>query len=120
DHEERRADPDIYQNDAKARPIGVAGPGNRSDADLVQNPVERAVGGVEQPQPGETAHRWRNDPGHEQHAAPFALAAARDVVHEMCDDESDQRFEDDGGDGEDAGLPHYHPERLALEQEQEI
>ena len=31
-----------------------------------------------------------------------------------------ERFEDDGGDGEDAGLPHHHPEGLALEQEQEI
>ena len=43
---------------------------------------------------------------------------ARDVVHEMRDDEADQRFEDDRGDGEDAGLLHHHPERLALEQEQ--
>ena len=120
DHKERRADPDIDQNDGKARPIGVSGPGNRADAELVQDPVERAVGRIEQPQPGETAHRRRDHPGHQQHAAPLALASARDVVHEVRDDEADERFEDDGSDGEDAGLPHHHPERLALEQEQEI
>jgi hypothetical protein len=37
-----------------------------------------------------------------------------------ANDESEERFENDGGDGEDAGLLHHHPERLALEQEQEI
>jgi hypothetical protein len=38
----------------------------------------------------------------------------------MRDDEADQRLEDHGGDREDAGLLHHHPERLALEQEGEI
>ena len=38
----------------------------------------------------------------------------------MRDDEADERFEDDGRDGEDAGLLHHHPEGLALEQELEV
>jgi hypothetical protein len=90
------------------------------DVEQRQQPVQGAVGRVEQPQPRQAAHGRRDHPWHQQHAAPFALAPARDVVHEMRDDEADERFEDDRGDGEDAGLLHHHPERLALEQEQEI
>ncbi len=41
-------------------------------------------------------------------------------MNEMGDDEADQRFEDDGGDSEDAGLLDDQPECLALEQEFEI
>ena len=36
------------------------------------------------------------------------------------DDEADDGFEDDRGDGEDAGLLHHHPEGFALEQEEEV
>ena len=120
DHEERRADPHVDEDHREARPVGVAGPGDRSDAEQGQYPVEGAVGGIEQPQPSEAAHGRRNDPRHQQHAAPLALALGRDVVDEMGDEEADDGLEDDRRDGKDAGLLHHHPERLALEQEQEV
>ena len=120
DHEERRADPHVDQNDREARPVGVAGPGDRADAEQREDPVEGAVGRVEQPQPGERAHGGRDHPRHQQHAAPLALALGRDVVHEVRDEETDDGFEHHRRDGEDAGLLHHHPERFALEQEQEV
>ena len=120
DHEERRADPDIDQDHRKTRPVGIPGPRHWSNAEPLEHPVQRAVGRVEQPEPGEAAHRRRNHPRHQQHAAPFALPLARHVMHEMGDDESDQRFEYDRRYGEQARLPHHHPERFTLEQEQEI
>src|SRR5258705_6655779 len=46
--------------------------------------------------------------------------SARDVVHEMRDHEADDRLEDDGGDGEQAGLEDDVPEGGALEQEVEV
>ena len=85
-----------------------------------EDPVEGAVGRVEQPQPGERAHRRRDDPRDQQHAAPFALALLRDVVDEMGDDKADHRLEDDRGDREQHRLLDHHPERVALEQEREI
>jgi len=41
-------------------------------------------------------------------------------VNEMRGDEADQRLEDHRRDGEQARLPHHHPERLAREQKAEI
>ena len=82
--------------------------------------VEGAVGRIEQPQPGQRAHRRRDHPRHQQHAAPFALSLGRNVVDEVGDDEADQRLEDHRRDREDAGLLDHQPEGFALEQELEI
>jgi hypothetical protein len=69
-------------------------------AEAPEDPVEGRVGRVEQPPPGERAHGGRNNPGHEQHAAPFALSLGRDVVNEMGDHEADDHLEEHGGEGE--------------------
>ncbi len=41
-------------------------------------------------------------------------------MDEIGDDETDQRLEDHGCDGEDAGLLDHQPEGFALEQELKI
>ncbi len=82
--------------------------------------LKRAVGRIEQPQPGERAHGRRDDPRHQQHAAPLALALRRNVVHEVGDHEADDRLEDHRGDGEQAGLVDDQPEGVAAEQELEV
>ena len=41
-------------------------------------------------------------------------------MDEMGDDEADHRFENHRGNGEQDRLLDHHPERVALEQEQEV
>jgi hypothetical protein len=120
DHEERSARPDVDQDDREARPSRLAQPRHGTDAEMRQDPVEGAVGRIEQPEPGQRTQRRRNHPRHQQHAAPLALALGRNVVHEMGDHEADQRLEDHGRDGEQARLEDHVPERLPLEEEFEI
>ena len=103
---------------AKRAQYGLPSQGTCGQAEMREDPVERAVGRVEQPEPRQRAHRRRNDPRDQQHAAPFALALVRDVVDEMGDDKADHRLEDDGRDGEQHRLLDHHPERVALEQEE--
>ena len=120
DHKERRAVPDVDEDDGETRPVGVTGPRDRSDPEKRQCVVESAIRGIEQPQPCQRAHCRRDHPGHQQHAAPFALALGRNVVNDVGDDEANQGFKDDGGNCKDAGLPHHQPERFALEEELEV
>ena len=76
DDEEGRPVPDVDQDDREPGPVGVAEPGHRAGAEGRQQPVDGAVGRVEQPPPAERAHRRRDDPGDEQHPAPHPLALA--------------------------------------------
>ena len=72
------------------------------DAEKRKRIVECAIRGIEQPQPGQCAHRRRNHPRHQQHAAPFALSLSGNGVNEMGDDEADQCLEEDRRDRENA------------------
>src|SRR5262249_45081628 len=62
----------------------------------------------------------RNDPRHQQHSTPLALAFVWYVVHKMRNSKAYHRLADHSGDREDAGLPDHHPECFALEKECKI
>ena len=97
DHEERRAVPDIHRDHAEPRdPAGTPSQGTLGEAERVQHPVERGIGRVEHPPPGQRGQRQRDHPGHQQQAAPDALLAAGDVVHQVRQHEADQRLQHHG------------------------
>ena len=110
---ERRPVPHVHQDHREPCPVRIAEPGDFAAAQALDQPVEGAVGGIEQPPPSQGRERERNDPRHQQHAAPFALALARQVVDEVRGEEPDQRFEEHGAEREDRRLLHHHPECLS-------
>ena len=116
DQEEWRAVPYVYKDDGKTRPVGIAQPRNLSPAEPLDDPVERAVGRIEQPPPAKRRQSERNDPWNEQHAAPLALTFARQIVDEVGCDETDQRLEKHGTQGKDRRLLDHHPKGVTAKQ----
>ena len=120
DQEERRADPDIDQNHRNPRPEVIAEPRDGVGADRGEQPIERAVGRLEQPPPAERRQGRRDHPRHQHHAAPFALSLGRDGVDRMRRDQADQHLEQHRDQREHHRLANHHPEGVALEQKEEI
>ena len=120
DHEERRADPDVHQDHGEARPVRIAQPRHRIHADALQQPVERAVGRVEQPQPGERAHRRRDDPGMSSMPRHLRCPLAGTLCTKCATKKPISALKHHRAHREDDGLLDHHPEGLALEQEGEV
>ena len=106
--------------DAEPRDPGRRRARARSEAERVQHPVEGRVGRVEQPPPAERRHRQRDHPRHQQQAAPEPLVARRDVVHQVREDEAEERLQDHRGDREEAALEDHQLEGVAFQQEGEV
>ena len=104
----------------KRAQYGLLSQPNFAETEAVENVVEGGMGGIEQPPPAERGQSERNDPRHQHHAAPFALALGRQVVDQMRGDKPDQRFEKHRGEREDRGLFDHHPEHVARQQKFEI
>src|ERR1041384_6310181 len=69
DQEKWRAVPDVHQDHREARPVRVAQPGDARQADAREDPVERGIGRVEEPEPGERVPGRRAHRGTEKNAA---------------------------------------------------
>src|SRR6185295_636297 len=78
------------------------------------------MGRVEQPPPAERREGKGDHPRHKEHAAPFALAFAGQIINEVRCDQAYERFQENGGERKDCRLLHHHPENVARQQESEI
>ena len=130
--EERQAAPGVHQDDREHRQAGASKPQRplhvapvflqhqAEDADLqspqpFQHPVEHAEGGVEHPQPRQTAEHGRDDE-RQQHGGAGKARQPKLAVQQNGEPHAEHRLDDRGGDGEDDGVPGRLVKNFAPQQ----